>query len=238
MLHHHPAPELLTDYSAGSLPLSHALCIAAHLEQCDSCRQQVAKLNRLGAAFFNTQPTQGVSLQSLKDQVMTLLDEPPAAAADRASVTTTGVASTGFTPVASAPAAPYKVPKALRQFVAAGYSSLEWVRLSPAIQMATLLKDRDGSQIALSRVKPGGKMFHHRHTGDELTVVLEGSFSDESGIYRKGDFVHRDSRHRHKPMVTRDAECICLMVMDAPIQFTGFFARLLNPFVRRNHAGI
>ena len=114
--------------------------------------------------------------------------------------------------------------------------SLEWVRVSPSIKIATLCRDKDGSQVALSRVQPGGKMPHHAHTGDELTLVLEGSFSDVDGIYRKGDFILRNSGDRHKPVVTKDAECICLMVLDAPIQFTGFFTRWLNPILRHNHA--
>lgn len=60
-------------------------------------------------------------------------------------------------------------------------------------------------------------MPHHSHTGDQITVVLEGSFSDEDRIYRKGDFILRDSRDRHKPIVSPKCECICLMVLAGPI---------------------
>jgi len=30
--------------------------------------------------------------------------------------------------------------------------------------------------------------------------------------------------------------CICLAVTEAPIQLTGLFGRLLNPFIRRSYA--
>lgn len=224
MIKHHPSAELLADFAAGSLQLSHALCIAAHLEHCDTCRRQTGQLQALGAQLLQAlKPPVGASTSALKSRVFERLDEAEADTPAPARQT-------------SASADDYRVPRALDQFINGGYSDLSWVSISPAIKISTLLKDLDGSQIALSRVKPGGKMPHHRHTGDELTVVLEGAFSDETGLYRKGDFVSRDTRHKHKPIVTKDAECICLMVMDAPIQFTGFFSRLLNPLVRRSHS--
>ena len=71
--------------------------------------------------------------------------------------------------------------------------------------------------------------------GDEYTVILEGSFSDEAGLYHQGDFLVRDASHRHTPVATNDRECICLAVTEAPIQLTGLFGRLLNPFIRRSY---
>ncbi len=225
MLKHHPSAELLADYASGSMPLSHALSIATHLEQCDYCRQQSQKLNLLGAELFSQQNVAVSNIDNtLKENVMAKLDD---------IMVTAGQQKTAD---ATPPNYGYQVPKSLRQFFHGGYESLDWISVSPSFKITTLLKDKDGAQIALSRVKPGGKMPHHRHTGDELTVVLEGSFSDEQGIYKKGDFICHNSSHKHKPVVTKDAECICLMVLDAPIEFTGWFARILNPLVRRNHA--
>jgi len=229
MLNHHPSPELLSDYVSGSLRLSHALCVSSHLEHCSDCRQQAGRLNQLGAQFFNQQePQESSQSDQLKSKVMAFLDSSEAS----------GIEVTE--PVREVRTAEeqggYRVPNSLRQFVSQGYDKLDWVQVSPSFKIATLLRDKDGAQIALSRVKPGGKMPHHRHTGDELTMVLEGSFSDENGIYRKGDFISRDRRHKHRPVVTKDAECICLMVIDAPIEFTGWVSRLLNPLVRRHHS--
>lgn len=85
------------------------------------------------------------------------------------------------------------------------------------------------------RIKPGGKAATHTHTGDEYTLILEGGFSDESGIYGEGDFLLRNGSHKHKPIATKDKECLCLTVTDAPIEFTGFFTRWLNPLIRKSH---
>lgn len=231
----HPSIELLTEYASGSLPLSHALCVAAHLEHCEVCQQQLSKLNALGASFFDEQSQHVIAEneeanEALKSKVFAMLDEQPLETA-----TLNKVVGQSFSESFDAGQSGYRVPKSLRQFIPQTYDELSWTNLTPSLKVATLVNDKDGSQVALSRTKPGGRMAHHAHSGDEFTVVLEGSFSDETGIYHKGDFVHRNAHDKHQPIVTKDAECICLMVTDAPIQFTGFFTRWLNPLLRRVH---
>ena len=225
MTHYHPSIETLTDYAAGSLPLAHSLCVSTHLEQCSECQKQLVKLEALGAELFeqNTMPTQ--SLSHLKDQFFAKLSQQESVTSEVASIKTPPQQDSNG----------YVIPQSLRQFIRQGYNELQWMHLSPSFKIATLHNEEGGAQIALTRVKPGAHMPTHTHTGDEITLVLEGAFSDETGIYRKGDFISRDARHKHKPIVTKDAECICLTVLDAPIEFTGWFARLLNPILRRYH---
>ena len=223
MITHHPSAEMIAEYAAGSLPLSHSLCVAAHLEACPACRREFERLNQVGAALFSELAPEAMPAldhQALKSQILARLDLP---------------ASDQPAPVKASPRPLSAVPNALQQWIPKGYDALNWFRLTPAFKVVTLLKDKDGSQIALSRVKPGGKMGHHRHTGTELTVVLKGAFSDDKGLYKQGDFVQRDTKDRHRPIVTRDDECICLMVTAAPIQFTGRLSRWLNPLLRLQH---
>jgi putative transcriptional regulator len=128
------------------------------------------------------------------------------------------------------------VPRCLRQFVSGGYDQLRWKRVSPDIHSVELCRDSNGARVELLKIKPGGSASTHTHLGDEYTVILEGSFSDESGVYRRGDFVVKDSSDRHTPVATQDQECICLAVTEGPIQLTGLFGRLLNPLLRRGYA--
>ncbi|MBJ7538025.1 ChrR family anti-sigma-E factor [Marinomonas transparens] len=226
MLNHHPSIEMLTDYAAGSLALSHSLCIAAHLEHCPECQQQVQKLEILGAHFFDQVPQESSRLDKLKDTFFERLEKQPTIQkntplADHAENSTLWDK--------------YKVPYSLRQFITKSYDELTWMRLSPSFKIAILHNEEGGPQVSLTRVKAGAHMPTHTHTGDEITLVLEGAFSDEQGVYRRGDFINRDASHKHKPIVTKDAECICLTVLDAPIEFTGWFARLFNPILRRYH---
>lgn len=218
MVNYHPADELLTAYTAGSLQLSHALCISTHIEHCKQCQSNMHRLNALGGNLFEKLEPE-VACTDLKDSVMAMLDQAPEPAIEK-------------------PAAVQDdshIPRSLRQFIPRNYDELEWKKLSPSIKTVPLCTDENGAQVSLLKIKPGGKVGHHSHMGDEITIILEGSFSDEQGIYRKGDFMMHGSDHKHKPIATKDAECICLIVQDAPIQFTGFFSRLLNPFIRKGH---
>jgi putative transcriptional regulator len=113
---------------------------------------------------------------------------------------------------------------------------LNWNRVSADIHSVELCRDSNGARVELLKIKPGGSATTHTHMGDEYTVILEGSFSDESGLYGRGDFMVRNQNDKHTPVATQDRECICLAVTEGPIQFTGFMHRLLNPFIRRSYA--
>jgi putative transcriptional regulator len=217
-LHHHPSDELLAAYSAGSLPLSQALCISAHLEDCPACGRNLQQLNRVGSELM-AQLSPAPASAELKGRLLDSLDSLVEESADDQE------------PGDSSP-----VPRCLRQFIPGDYQDLAWQRVSGDIHSVELCRDSNGAKVELLKIKPGGSAATHTHLGDEYTVILEGSFSDESGVYGQGDFLRRDQNDRHTPVATRDRECICLAVTEAPIQLTGFFTRLLNPLLRRGYA--
>lgn len=220
MANYHPGEEMLTAFSAGNLQLSHALCVSTHIEQCDECRTNLLRLNSLGASLLSDLEPAKAS-DGLKSNVMAQLDMQDSQPEEQLVSTDSQVNP--------------NIPRALRQFISRDYDDLEWKNISTAIQSVSLCTDINGSKVELMKIGPGGAVPTHTHTGDEYTLLLEGSFSDEEGIYKKGDFLVRDGRHKHKPVVSKDQECICLAVTDAPIEFTGFFTRLLNPFIRRGY---
>ena len=214
----HPYDELLAAYSAGSLPLSQALCISAHLEHCQSCGQRLQQLNHVGSELMQQLKPSKVS-DELKTKLLGMLDSLPEDLPDDES-----------------PEVDSGVPRCLRQFVERNYDDLDWKRVSADIHSVELCRDSNGARVELLKIKPGGSAMTHTHMGDEYTVILEGSFSDESGLYGQGDFLVRDENDQHTPVATQDRECICLAVTEGPIQFTGFLHRLLNPFIRRGYA--
>jgi putative transcriptional regulator len=218
MVTHHPTTELLLAFSAGTLSLSHALCISVHVERCPTCNTNLQRLNNLGAIMLeNMKPER--STEQLKENVFAQLDKPdqiPASTCHQQRQSN-------------------NVPHCLQQFISSGYDSLNWRRVSLSIKSAKLCIDNNGEKVEMLRIKPGGSSATHTHTGDEYTVILEGSFSDETGVYREGDFVLRNGNHKHKPTASKDKECICLTVTDAPIKFTGWVARWLNPLVNNSY---
>ena len=215
----HPFEELLAAYSAGSLPLSQALCISAHLEHCESCAQKLARLNRVGSELMQQLKPASAS-DELKNRLLDSLD----------------TLTADDLPVQRPLSTDSSIPRCLHQFIDHGYDDLPWKRVSSDIQSVELCRDSNGAKVELLKIKPGGSATTHTHLGDEYTVILEGSFSDEAGVYREGDFMVRGTEDQHTPVATQDRECICLAVTEGPVQFTGLFSRMLNPLIRRNYA--
>ena len=52
MTNHHPSPELLLDYAAGSLPEAVSLAVATHLALCPDCRRTVSEAEALGGGLL------------------------------------------------------------------------------------------------------------------------------------------------------------------------------------------
>ena len=214
----HPRDELLAAYSAGSLPLSQALCISTHLERCPDCGRKLQRLNRVGSELMQ-QLKPAPASDELKNRLLDRLDSLSEESSEE-----------------SHPLRGSTVPRCLRQFVRGSYNDLPWRRVSADIHSVELCRDSNGAKVELLKIKPGGSAITHTHLGDEYTVILEGSFSDEAGLYGEGDFLLRDKHDKHTPVASQHRECLCLAVTEGPIQFTGFFSRMMNPFIRRSFA--
>ena len=222
-INNHPSSEWLSAYAAGSLSLSQSLCVAAHMESCTVCQQNFARLNQLGGELMNElSPAIGSTLNF--EALMDSINRQDPAILQRHDSDIPKERPRG------------SIPLCLRKFIPVDYNHLQWSRISPSIHSTLLCEDHGGSKVELLRIKPGGSAPTHTHLGDELTVILEGSFSDEKGIYRAGDFLACDANNTHTPVASKDQDCICLVVSEAPLQFTGWLTRLFNPLLRRGYA--
>ncbi len=75
-------------------------------------------------------------------------------------------------------------------------------------------------------------MPNHTHGGNEMTLVLAGGFSDDTGHYERGDVSIADDELVHTPVADPGEDCICLAVTDAPLKLTGPIGRIVNLFMR------
>jgi putative transcriptional regulator len=216
---HHPELERLSLFSAGSLFLSESLCISAHIEECAQCRSTIQHLDQVGSELLTQLDRTPVS-DDLKFRVLNQLDK-----IDEARLIETTIPDRP--PINS------NLPRCLQAFIDADYSNMDWKRLSPHISSVELCRDSNAARVELLKIRPGGTSNTHTHLGNEYTVILKGSFSDENGIYQKGDFIARDENHTHTPVASLNKDCICLAVTEAPVQLTGWFGRLFNPMLRR-----
>lgn len=212
MVTYHPDIRLLSEFSAGNLPLAQSACISVHLHFCDHCKRQMSQLNQVGAEMFESLEPTDVD-DSLLDSIFEHLDdEPPLTYASKATED--------------------EGPVLVQRLMDGDYEDLKWQRINSALQIARLRTGDPDNEFALYHIKAGGSIPRHSHRGTELTLVLEGSFSDEEGVYHQGDFLMRDAADEHTPTASQTGDCICIGVLDAPIRFKPWNYRLLNPFLQ------
>ena len=213
MVNHHPDTRLLSEYSAGTLPLAQSVCISLHLNYCEQCRRAHQRLQQLGSALFEEMAPQQVD-DSLLRTVMSRIDEEPQ-------------------PLSyNSVAAEDEPPPLIQRLMRGDYTDLDWEKVSSDVRMSRLRTGDIDNEFALYHIRAGASIPKHTHKGTELTLVLEGGFSDEEGHYEVGDFVMRDASQQHSPTATQDRDCICIGVLDAPIKFTDWKYRIVNPFLK------
>lgn len=230
MVSFHPDSKFLTDFAAGSLPVSEAICVAAHLEFCAKCRSHVQQLSDLGAHLMANIESPAVPADdpALDKDFESLMQRIDAGAAEADPVT--------LTPVRTQPN-PLGLPRVVQKMTDSNLQSLNWAQLGKSLRIAPIKLGEKARSTALYDIKAGGRMPEHEHRGEEITVLLKGSFSDAEGKYVKGDFVVRHAGERHQPTATLDTDCICLVSLEAPVKPSSIWYRLLEPFVQYRLSG-
>lgn len=210
MAYYHPSDELLMAFAAGQHADPLGILVACHLENCAECRMKVAMYERLGGELVDDLVKEEMSEGSLSS-LLTRIEKPyietPPAASDN------------------------RIPAPLRRFLPVYYDELKWRGFSSSIKEFTLPIANQKYTAKFYKISAGKELPVHTHKGNEYTLVMEGSFSDKSGDYNEGDFILADTQTIHQPKAADDCDCICFAVMDAPLKMTGFFGRMLNPFL-------
>ncbi|WP_421841289.1 ChrR family anti-sigma-E factor [Marinobacter algicola] len=214
MTRHHPDTLTLMEFSAGNLSEPHALCIRLHLDQCPHCRSRVDTLDSLGAVMMESQPQVGVS-SDMFDAILSRIDSEP-------DTTETYISTQA------------KRMSPLQKLLGDDLNALPWKRQLGDVSVLDISERFPGQneQVVLQKLAAGGKAPAHTHRGSETTIVLQGAFSDQKGVFNQWDFVVLNQEDEHKPVAVGCEDCITLSVLSAPVKLTGTFTRLLNPFIR------
>lgn len=209
---HHLTDALLMGYSAGNLPEAINLLVAAHLSLCDECRARLCAFDTLGGCLLDSDPaTPPVSNESLA-ATLALIDGPdPAPARARGS--------------------DGDLPQPLPDYVGGDLGAVRWKPVGMGVKQAILPTSRAAS-ARLLYIPAGTAVPDHGHRGMELTMVLQGAFSDEIDHFARGDVEIAGEDVEHMPIADIGEDCICLAVTDAPLRFSSWLPRLAQPFLR------
>ena len=79
-------------------------------------------------------------------------------------------------------------------------ADVDWEPMSgfEGVEMKVLYQNENtGLFTGLFRLAPGATIPFHEHTDVEQTYILEGTFQDEDGGAKPGDFIWRPAGNRH-----------------------------------------
>jgi putative transcriptional regulator len=180
--------NLLARYVAGTLPAPVNMAVGAHLELKKDNRAFVESLETLAGEAVDTMPGAAVSNREKRlDDIFSSQAAPEPVARER-----------GMIPMALAALVPHEI------------DSIPWRSKMPGYKECAL-GVIDGCEVNLLWIRAGRKMPAHTHEGSEITLVLDGAFSDLRGRYGRGD----------------------IALTDAPLRLTGSYRQFFSEFIGR-----
>lgn len=218
MMMHKNCEALLMDYAAGTLDQILAVTVESYLVLSPEGRSFVSQCEAIGGAMVECMCEPEEMSAGCLESVLAKID---CSAGD----CTEAMAACVQTCVECCD----PIPQPLSRFLPAG-TAVQWKKAFGGMQWVDIPVAGCHTHARLIKSDPGFMTPQHTHRGVEITLVLNGSFEDDTGRYVRGDLVIMDEDTTHQPVADGHDGCLCLTVTTHPIRFTGFFTRLLNPF--------
>ena len=211
---HHLTDPLLMAYSAGSLPEAFSLVVAAHVSMCDECRARLESFDCVGGALLNGTGSADLNEDCL-DATLRLIRSGTVAAP----------------PVSRQTARKSALPAPVLDYLGGDLDRVRWRPIGQGVKQA-ILPTSKAATARLLHIPAGGAVPAHSHRGLELTLVLQGAYSDESDHFARGDIEIAGEELNHRPTAAPGEDCICLAATDAPLRFNSLLTRIAQPFLR------
>lgn len=205
---HHISDDVLLAYVSGQSPHPYAVVVASHISLCDECRVRADAHAHAGGAALEASAGSDLS-ETLKSRLFDHLDDPPP----------------------EEPVFMRKGPYPAPVMAALNGAEPRWKHMGMGTKQCILNHGREGS-VRLLYIPAGLAVPDHGHNGLELTLVLQGAFRDETGLFGIGDVETADGRLEHTPIAEPGDACICLAATDARLRFLSFVPRLFQPIFR------
>ena len=208
---HHLSDAVLMAYSAGSLPEAYSLVVACHISLCPQCRSALEGFDAVGGAVL--EGVEGSELSS-----------------DALAATFDLISKSPTTEIPARKHVPSSFPAPLQDYVGGDVGQVEWRKVGGGVKQAILPIEGEAN-ARLLYIPAGTAVPDHSHAGLEMTMVLQGAFSDEVDRFARGDVEFGDEDLTHTPVAEVGQDCICLAATDAPLKFSGLIPKMLQPFI-------
>ena len=189
----HPDIATLMTCSAGSTPEALCAVVTSHLSMCPICLEELRSMEVIGVVLFE-------ELQPVKTD---------------ANAPNIGATETEDRLGGDAASADADVPSPLVEVIGSNLDSLAWQQLALGIWNFTIpMTAQLKGDLRLIKLDPGSKLPEHWHKGEELILVLRGSYRNATGAFKPGDFAELDDENK-SPMIAEQDGCILLIGNDA-----------------------
>ena len=187
---HHPCPETLMSYAAGTLPGTMAYVVWQHLSVCDECTRQVRRLEMVG----------GILLGNLEAS-----HSAHRPAAFRNGFSAREIGKPGSSSMAALESA--LLPQGLARYLDPRAASLSWTQ----VERGQWEHFDDRGFFRLSQLAPGQYLSDCGSSSEtNLTLVLGGALGDDGEIFGAGDFIEWGDYPSRRLLVLGDKDSICL----------------------------
>lgn len=218
--------DLLLDYASGALAEPVSVLVATMLALRPDLRRTVSEMEEVGGYLLEEIEPAALSNDAF-DNVLALIDADDSPANDILATAANDDAITAFDETTRA-----TVPEPLRTYLGKSLSGLSWRKLGPGIEEYRLPVTDKRFEISVFRFGPGRTVPTHSHEGSELTLVLDGAFSDATGRYGRGDLAVNNEENHHAPVADDRDGCLCLSVTGGPLRFSNPLIQLYNRITR------
>lgn len=207
--------SLLAQYVAGGLPVPVFAMMEAHIAIRPQSRLLVSELEALAGSELDAEAAP--EIHDRETRLASIFDSNP-----------------DFKPVSAVDHGKEAdiFPRALQDFVGYRAEEVPWRTKLPGFREHDI-GTFDGYEAKLLWIRAGRAMPAHTHEGSELTLVLDGAFSDAQGFHERGDIAIADENVDHRPVAASGRPCICFAVTTAPLKLTGSFGQLFSDIFGR-----
>ena len=217
-----PSEDLLLDYASGALPETVAVLVATMLALRPDLRQAVAGMEAIGGYILDEINPVSLSSDAFDDVLARIdaADMPDEISANNDNVEPFDAATIAI------------VPEPLRSRLGKPLSKLAWHKRGPGIEEYRLPVTDDRFKIAVLRLSADRHVPSHSHQGSELTLVLDGAFTDDTGRYARGDLAEKGEEEHHAPVADPQDGCLCLVITGGPLRFSNPLVQLFDRITR------
>ncbi|MGQ8365042.1 ChrR family anti-sigma-E factor [Glaciecola sp. 1036] len=222
MIRFHPSAQQLSQFAEGNMSPALSLMIASHMDMCKKCMESFDLLQERAVNSFESSHNSFADNVDFSQMFKDITEDKPFCDGYYCpvpqSVVTTTLQLEGKV---------FNIPQPLQRFAEKARNQGWSKHLGKIWQAGVTIGGKNLAQFIY--MEQGCVVPEHSHTGNEITLVIDGQFSDGMSSYDSGDLIFLNDSHTHSPYTANHNGCLVFSIVDSPLHFTDGWAKLINP---------